>query len=101
MPAAPQFITNLYHTKFKPPQNAPEGSEFNCAICLVDYTDEDDIIPLPCDDRHFFHAACITSWLESNNSCPLCKAPITQEALAKQMEKINQQQTQLQKPPIM
>jgi hypothetical protein len=60
MPAPPNFVQNLYHTKFKQPDNAPAGSEYECSICLLAYTEEDEIIPLPCDERHFFHASCIT-----------------------------------------
>jgi hypothetical protein len=47
----------------------------------MDFTAEDDIIPLPCDDKHYFHPSCIEEWLKNNNNCPLCKKPITEEAV--------------------
>ena len=80
VPTQTDIIKNLMKGKIKPEQ-FPEGAE--CVICMVEYTPDDDIIRLPCDERHFFHADCITSWLKSNNSCPLCKKPITLEDLKK------------------
>ena len=80
MPAPPQFVQNLYHTRFRAPAQAG-NEEFVCSICLLEYSENDEIIQLPCDERHFFHSGCITEWLNKNNNCPLCKAPITQDAL--------------------
>lgn len=48
---------------------------------MVDFTETDDIIELPCDEKHYFHAECIKQWLLKNNNCPLCKKEITKEAL--------------------
>jgi hypothetical protein len=78
MPAAPQFIQALYRTKFNPQSN---NAFTECAICMVDFTETDDIIPLPCDEKHYFHQDCIKQWLEQNNNCPLCKKEITKEAI--------------------
>ena len=47
----------------------------------MDFTERDEIIPLPCDEKHYFHEPCIKDWLKQNNNCPLCKKPITKEAL--------------------
>ena len=44
-----------------------------CTICLEDFTDEDRVTPLPCDERHYFHSHCIEDWFRRNDSCPLCK----------------------------
>ena len=51
---------------------------------MIDYEPNDEITPLPCDTRHYFHTKCIENWLKSNNSCPLCKKPITLDDLKKQ-----------------
>lgn len=59
-----------------------------CAICLVDFQESDEIIPLPCDPKHYFHPECIEGWLKNNNICPLCKTPITEEALNVQRRNI-------------
>lgn len=42
-----------------------------CSICLMDVTDGQDTILVPCG--HMFHEACITKWLSLHNSCPVCR----------------------------
>ena len=51
---------------------------------MVEYEPDDEITPLPCDTRHIFHTKCIKDWLKNNNSCPLCKKPITEDDLNRQ-----------------
>jgi hypothetical protein len=41
-----------------------------CSICLSPISNE--IICLPCN--HEYHAACINTWLEHADTCPLCRA---------------------------
>ncbi|CAN0384849.1 unnamed protein product [Ascophyllum nodosum] len=43
----------------------------SCAICLVDYSQQDELRKLPCD--HAFHKPCVDSWLLVNASCPNCR----------------------------
>ncbi len=81
MPASNNFIERLAKQKF----NADVNVAFDqCAICLVEFTPQDEIIPLPCDEKHYFHTPCISEWLKNNNICPLCKKPITEEDLDQQ-----------------
>ena len=47
-----------------------------CAICLQDYQDNDEIAELKCDQRHYFHSKCLEEWLHRKLECPLCKKPI-------------------------
>mmetsp|Transcript_28254 Transcript_28254/g.65354 ORF Transcript_28254/g.65354 Transcript_28254/m.65354 type:complete len:381 (-) Transcript_28254:111-1253(-) len=43
-----------------------------CAVCLGDLEDDEDVTALPC--RHHFHRACISKWFaECHHCCPLCK----------------------------
>ncbi|KAH6756860.1 hypothetical protein C2S53_000628 [Perilla frutescens var. hirtella] len=44
----------------------------NCAICLLDFCDGDNIRILP-NCNHGFHVACIDKWLLSHSSCPTCR----------------------------
>ena len=47
----------------------------NCIICLEDFKTGDKALILPC--IHLFHTECIKKWLESQNSCPICKFELT------------------------
>jgi SUMO ligase MMS21 Smc5/6 complex component len=41
-----------------------------CPICFDDIVD--DIVFLSC--THKFHNACVSGWVRSKNTCPLCRA---------------------------
>lgn len=43
----------------------------DCRICLQEFKNGDRYIILPC--IHFFHANCVKTWMEKNNTCPICK----------------------------
>lgn len=47
----------------------------DCAVCLSKFEPEDllCLLPLCC---HAFHTECIDTWLQSNQTCPLCRSPI-------------------------
>ncbi len=44
-----------------------------CPICTEDFESSDDITALPCN--HIFHTICIDKWLETSNTCPICRRP--------------------------
>ena len=48
------------------------GSSNNCSICLVSL--KDNTYTLKCN--HTFHYSCLELWLNTNNTCPLCRAII-------------------------
>lgn len=50
------------------------GEQTTCRICMDEYKDGEDLKTLPC--LHIYHGACIDSWLQRDNSCPICKTPI-------------------------
>ena len=51
------------------------GNREECSICLDEYTAGTPLLQLPC--RHLFHPACIRSWFQGHNFCPLCKFVLT------------------------
>ncbi|XP_022884659.1 RING-H2 finger protein ATL80-like [Olea europaea var. sylvestris] len=60
----PKFTYNSY---------AVDGAALaDCAICLAEYVDGDDIRMLP-ECGHGFHVLCIDKWLGSHSSCPSCR----------------------------
>ena len=57
--------------------NDPESE---CIICYNEYTENDMVTKLDCNEKHFFHTECITGWIEQGkNSCPICRAPINEQ----------------------
>ena len=55
------------------------GGRACCPICLVDISAGDSLLFLPCDDAHPAHWQCISQWLESANSCPVCRFELPTE----------------------
>ena len=45
-----------------------------CAICLDDFKESEEVSPLHCNIKHLFHTDCIRQWLLTTPVCPLCKA---------------------------
>ena len=46
----------------------------SCVICFEEYKDESIISKLEC--THIFHKICLSTWIEKNQSCPLCRDEI-------------------------
>ena len=76
-------ISNLMKTQFNP-EVFKQMSE--CAICTVEFTNDDEITPLPCNTNHYFHTECIEQWMKQKTECPMCRAKIDLEALNLQRE---------------
>ncbi|KAI0507171.1 hypothetical protein KFK09_013292 [Dendrobium nobile] len=57
-----------------------------CAICLVDFDDEeegeDEPLKLLPDCGHLFHAICIDQWLWQHPTCPVCRSSVMAGATA-------------------
>ena len=68
-----QILNRLVRTRFTP---ANYNRDEACSVCLDEFKENDEVITLPCSDRHIFHAHCIKEWLQRNNICPLCKEPV-------------------------
>ena len=53
---------------------AENHTEVKCQVCQCDYEEGDVLRRLPCD--HCFHKDCIDSWLQTKDSCALCRKSI-------------------------
>ena len=42
-----------------------------CIICYEEFKvgDGKEIVELDCSNKHVFHLACMTKWIENNNCC--------------------------------
>lgn len=47
----------------------------SCSICLVDIDQDTEVSEVKACG-HIFHVACLKTWLEQKNECPLCKSPV-------------------------
>lgn len=81
------ILGDLVRNRFNP---ANYNQDEACSICLEDFKEDDEIITLPCNKNHIFHAQCILEWLPQNNACPLCKEPVSKETLENQMNANNE-----------
>ena len=58
----------------------------NCSICLETYKRDEFLVELDC--HHFFHAWCLTEWLNDEFNCPYCRREI--RIIKKVHDNINQ-----------
>ncbi|KAI8058507.1 hypothetical protein BDF22DRAFT_44038 [Syncephalis plumigaleata] len=72
---APRQTVNNLPTKSFVQAKCRENDPAECAICLEDFVDDDQLRIMPC--RHEFHIACIDPWLTTRKRfCPICKQDI-------------------------
>ncbi|RLN40784.1 hypothetical protein C2845_PM01G17050 [Panicum miliaceum] len=53
-----------------------------CAVCLSDFDDAGEKLRLLPGCCHVFHAACIDVWLAAHVTCPVCRADLSDPAVA-------------------
>jgi len=55
--------------------NSNYSNSNSCAICVAPYNEGDILLTInTCN--HNFHQNCIQTWLETHNTCPLCRANV-------------------------
>lgn len=47
-----------------------------CAICLSEYTEGEELRTINCEGNHHFHKSCVDQWLTLNGTCPCCRTSI-------------------------
>lgn len=74
--ASVDVLRSLQSVRFNALSQADPDEE--CIICYIEYKDEDIVTRLRCNEKHIFHSECIGHWIrEGKNTCPVCRAPIT------------------------
>lgn len=68
-------VSSLNKKEFKDVSSKSKNMT-ECVICMNDFKEDDQIAELKCDERHYFHSACLEDWLKRKLECPLCKKPV-------------------------
>lgn len=55
-----------------------------CPICQDGYDASAEVLKLPC--RHTYHSNCMTSWLQHNHTCPMCRLKLESQTQKKKAE---------------
>lgn len=76
------YVMSVYVVKIQQVVSLREKEEeeesTSCAICLEGLYKNDETFDLPyCSHR--FHSTCVGEWLQSHNSCPLCREILLEE----------------------
>lgn len=77
-PASAADVSRLPLSRFKQQPHgtsalsAVTGSDFECYICLAEYSDGEELRTMPCSHR--FHVDCVDKWLrDMHGVCPVCR----------------------------
>lgn len=70
--SATSTLCNIIHSK---------EMKTECAICQEEMVEGNTILKLVCN--HGYHYECVHTWLESNNTCPLCRREMPLETTMK------------------
>lgn len=54
---------------------APSSSGEQCGICLSSLASDDKCAQLPC--KHWYHMDCVSCWLHSSATCPICRRDLS------------------------
>ncbi|XP_068644663.1 RING-H2 finger protein ATL39-like [Aristolochia californica] len=71
-PANTPAVESLPAYKYNEEVGRVIGEERECAVCLSDFNEGEDVRVLP-ECLHTFHLPCIDMWLYSHSNCPLCR----------------------------
>ena len=70
---SPEMLRLLPVEMYKSHERNPSYSS-TCLVCHIDYLDNDQRRRLPC--FHHFHVECIDQWLNTHQSCPVCRLSV-------------------------
>ncbi|CAI9103358.1 OLC1v1001822C1 [Oldenlandia corymbosa var. corymbosa] len=67
------LIKSITVFKYRKSDKLVDGTE--CAVCLSEFQEEENLRLLP-KCCHAFHPPCIDTWLKSQSNCPLCRSNV-------------------------
>ena len=53
-----KFVSGLKHWDYGEYEHK-DSEVVDCVICMEEFKDEDIILVLPCDVKHYFHKKCV------------------------------------------
>ena len=107
-PAFKQVCSKDFINSLSVQKVSPELVEkkITCGVCLDELELGEDVIELPCKDKHYFHIKrenCdgIYPWLKENNTCPMCRCefPSIEKKCSPETPQRGQQGQWAQGPP--
>jgi hypothetical protein len=75
IPASQSFINSLQPTPITQDVIAKQPQ---CTVCMEEFHVEEKATQLPC--LHHFHHDCITPWLRTQHTCPMCRHELPTDA---------------------
>ena len=58
-----RLMRSISRVRFSEELFGPLGEENECIICMTQFTRDDMITKLECPGKHYYHTACIESWI--------------------------------------
>lgn len=75
--ASVQVLRSIQKIRYSSLAGEENNTEEECIICYREYSEEDIVTKLKCNEKHVFHTDCISEWIrQGKNSCPVCREPI-------------------------
>ncbi|RDX69110.1 RING-H2 finger protein ATL54, partial [Mucuna pruriens] len=71
------LIDSITVFKYRKQEGIVDGTD--CSVCLGEFQHDETLRLLP-KCSHAFHIPCIDTWLRSHKNCPLCRAPVANDA---------------------
>lgn len=65
------FIRQITVFKYRRSDGLIDGTD--CAVCLSEFNEEENLRLMP-NCEHAFHIPCIDTWLKTHSNCPLCRS---------------------------
>ena len=75
--ASPEAMKSIAYFP-APASMCASDSVVTCSVCISEYVVEEQVAKLPCG--HEFHSKCLGPWLESQDTCPVCRAKLIADA---------------------
>ncbi|XP_006849546.2 uncharacterized protein LOC18439315 [Amborella trichopoda] len=71
LPTSKASIASIPTVRISPPPSHTSDLAIYCPVCKDEFEIDDEVKQLPCN--HLYHGDCILPWLQTHNSCPVCR----------------------------